>query len=106
MRFDVRPARILSAVMLIAVVNVYVFANGAITSSNKAMLGRLVTTSNRPILVNGGEAITGTVILSGAQLATPASSFATVQLDNVATVNIAPSSLVRLDFDSTNVTVN
>jgi len=90
--------------MLIAVVNVYVFANGAITG-NKVVLGRLITTSNRPVLVNGGEAVTGTVVLSGAQLLTSAVSTATVQLDNVATVTIAPSSNVTLNFDSKNVTV-
>src|SRR5438552_6221736 len=104
MRFNVRPARILSALMLIAVVNVYVFANGAITSK-KVLLGRLVTTSNRPVLVNGGEAVTGTVIVSGAQLATSAVSVATVQLPNVGSVTIAPSSVVGLNFDAKSVTV-
>lgn len=97
-----RPGRIVSVLMLIAVVNVYVFANGAMTSN---VLGRLVTTSNRPILVNGGEAATGTVIVSGARLITPAGSLATVQVANVGTVSIAPSSIVTLDFDATNVTV-
>lgn len=105
MRSNLRPARVLSVLMLIAVVNVYVFANGAITGSNKVVLGRLITTSNRPVLVNGGEAVTGTVVLSGAQLLTSAVSTATVQLDNVATVTIAPSSNVTLNFDSKNVTV-
>lgn len=105
MRFNVRPARVLSVLMLIAVVNVYVFANGLIASSSKVVLGRLTTTSNRPVLVNGGEAITGTVIVSGAQLATSAASMATVELPNVATVTIAPSSSVALNFDAKAVTV-
>src|SRR5437764_14739518 len=105
MRVQIRPAKVLSALMLIAVVNVYVFANGAITSSSKSLTGRLITTSNRPILVNGGEAITGTVIVSGAQLATSAASVATVELPNVATVTIAPSSNVALNFDAKAVTV-
>ena len=105
MRFNVRPARVLSVLMLIAVVNVYVFANGVIASSNKVVLGRLTTTSNRPVLVNGGEAITGTVIVSGAQLATSAANMATVELPNVATVTIAPSSSVALNFDAKAVTV-
>jgi hypothetical protein len=105
MRFNVRPARVLSVLMLITVVNVYVFANGAVTSSSKVVLGRLVTTSNRPVLVNGGEAVTGTVILSGSQLLTSAASVATVQLPNVGTVMIAPSSNVALSFDAKSVTV-
>lgn len=109
MRFDVRPMRVLSALLLVAVVNVYVFASGAVSASesasSKVLLGKLVTMSNRPIIVNGAEAITGTIILSGAQLTTPAASLATVQLDNLGTVTVAPSSKVSLNFDSKNVTV-
>jgi ferric-dicitrate binding protein FerR (iron transport regulator) len=56
-------------------------------------------------MVNGAEAITGAVILSGAQLATSAVSLATVQLDNLGTVTIAPKSNVTLSFDSTSVAV-
>ena len=105
MRLNLRPARVVAAFMLIAVVNVYVFANGAIGSGNKVVLGKLVTTSNRPVLVNGGEAITGSVILSGSQLATSSVSIATVELANVGNVMIAPSSNVTLSFDAKNVTV-
>jgi hypothetical protein len=113
MRFNVRPMRILSALMLIAVINVYVFAAGAMVPNSatsesanaKVLLGKLVTMSNRPVLVNGAEAITGTIILSGANLVTPAVSLATVQLENVGTVMVAPSSSVLLNFDSKNVAV-
>jgi len=105
MRSNLRPAKVLSALMLVAVVNVFVFANGTMTASKNALLGKLVTTSNRPILVNGGEAVTGSVILSGAQLATPAAGSAMVQLGDLGLVNIAPSSLVTVNFDSTAVTV-
>jgi hypothetical protein len=110
MRFDFNPGRILSALLLVAVVNVYVFANGAVaksseTGSSKVLLGKLVTMSNRPVIVNGAEAITGTTILSGAQLTTPAANLATVQLDNIGSVMIAPSSSVILKFDSANVAV-
>jgi len=112
MRFNVRPVRILSALTLIAVINVYVFAAGAVVPKStseaataKVLLGKLVTTSNRPIVVNGAEAITGTMILSGAQLVTPAASLAIVQLDNLGTVTIAPKSNVTLSFDPKNVAV-
>lgn len=111
MRFNVRPMRILTALMLIAVINVYVFAavvpkdTASESASAKVLLGKLVTMSNRPIFVNGAEAITGTIILSGAQLTTPAAALATVQLDKVGTVTIAPSSSVVLNFDSKNVAV-
>jgi hypothetical protein len=108
MRFHARP--VLSALLLIAVVNVSVFASGAGISSSesassKVLLGKLVTTSNRPIMVNGAEAITGAIILSGAQLDTSAVNIATVQLPNVATVTILPSSVVSLSFDAKSVTV-
>jgi len=99
MRFHARP--VLSALLLIAVVNVSVFAGG----NSKALLGRLVTTSNRPIMVNGGEAVTGTIILSGSQLVTSSVSIATVSVPNVGSVMIAPSSDITLDFDAKNVTV-
>jgi len=74
--------------------------------SAKVLLGKLVTMSNRPILVNGGEAITGTTILSGAHLVTSAASLATVQLDKLGTVMVAPSSNVTIAFDLKSVTVN
>jgi hypothetical protein len=111
MRFNVRPARFLSVLMLIAVVNVYVFANGAIvktsseSGSAKVLLGKLVTTSNRPVIVNGAEAITGTIILSGAQVTTPKQSLAMVQMDKLGTVTIAPDSSVTLSFNPTSVAV-
>jgi hypothetical protein len=109
-----RPIRITSALLLIAVVNVYVFANGTVLNaktttseagSNQVLFGKLITMSNRPIFVNGGEAITGTTILSGAQLVTPIGRLATVQVGKLATVTIAPSSNVILDFNAKSVTV-
>lgn len=113
MQFRARPVRILSLVVLLAVMNVYVFANGVVSSaknanesaSAKVLLGKLVTNSNRPVLVNGGEAITGTNILSGTQLTTPAASLATVHLDALGSVMIAPSSSVTLTFDRKSITV-
>jgi len=100
--------------VLLAVTNVYVFANGAMSTaksaneagSAKVLLGKLITMSNRPILVNGGEAITGTTILSGARLITPAAGLATVQLDKLGTVMVAPSSNVTIAFDLKSVTVS
>jgi hypothetical protein len=105
MRLQLRPARVLSVLMLIAVVHVYVFANGITSSNSGTLLGRLITTSNRPIMVNGGEAVTGSTILSGAQLVTAAGSSATVQVDKIATVTVAPNSFLTLNFDANSVTV-
>jgi hypothetical protein len=110
MQLSARPIRFVSLVVLLAVVNVYVgsiavFGKTASESNSKALLGKLITTSNRPVIVNGAEAITGNVILSGAQLTTSAVSFATVQLDRLGTVTVAPNSSVTLNFDPTSVTV-
>lgn len=105
MRPNSRPLKILSTLLLIVVVNMYVFAAGAVAPNGKVLLGKLVTMSNRPVFVNGAEAITGSIVLSGAQVTTPASSLATVQLDNVGAVTIAPSSTVTLTFDAKNITV-
>jgi len=56
--------------------------------------------------VNGGEAITGAIILSGTQLVTSAAAGATVALDKLGIVSIAPASTVTLTFDPKNVNVN
>lgn len=107
MQVRLKPMKIVSVLALIALTNIYVFANGTVFSmSNAAPMGKLITTSNRPILVNGGEAITGTVILSGAELTTPAAGGATVEFNSLGTVSIAPSSSVILSFDAKNVVAN
>ena len=102
--------RLLSVAILVAVTNVYVFAGGVVTpgseASGKALLGKLITTSNRPVIVNGGEAITGSVVLSGAQLTTSAAAGAMVELNSLGTVMVAPNSSVVVTFDAKNVTAN
>jgi len=113
MRLSARPIRIFSLLVLVAVTNVYVFANGALATSPNAseagsgnvLLGKLITTSNRPVVVNGADAITGSVVLSGTQLTTSSVSFATVKIDKLGTVTIAPSSNVLLSFDAHNINV-
>jgi len=113
MRLSARPIRIFSLLVLVAVTNVYVFANGALASSPSAseagsgnvLLGKLITTSNRPVVVNGADAITGSVILSGTQLTTSSVSFATVKIAKLGTVTIAPSSNVLLSFDARSINV-
>jgi hypothetical protein len=104
-----RPMRVLSVILLVVIANVYVFASGAVAptgTSATALTGRLITKSNRPVLVNGGEAITGAVIVSGTELVTPAAAGANIHLDKLGTVSIAPSSNVSVAFDATSVTVN
>jgi hypothetical protein len=104
MRFCSQLIKSLAVLVVLAIVNVSVLATGSATSG-KLLFGKLVTSSNSPVLVNGGEAITGTTILSGAQLITPATGLAIVQLNKLGTVTIAPKSNVMLNSDAKNVTV-
>jgi hypothetical protein len=100
----INPVKTLALLLLIAIANVYVFAGTA--GSAKVLFGKLITTSNRSISVNGGEAITGTTILSGARLVTTSAGPASVELSNLGSVVIAPSSNVTLTFDANSVTAN
>jgi hypothetical protein len=106
MLVSTRPIKVLSLFLLVVVANAYVFSAAVAAANAKLVSGRLITNSNRPIMVNGGEAITGAVILSGTQLVTPATAGASVQLENLGIVTVAPSSAVTLAFDAKNVTVN
>jgi hypothetical protein len=61
--------------------------------------GRLTTSNNQPIQVNGLSASTGASILSGATLETGADQSATVNLGALGSVEIAPNTKVLLTFD-------
>jgi len=101
--------RFIAVSLLVVIANAYVFANGTVAPTGTAansLVGRLITTSNRPVLVNGGEAITGAVIVSGTELTTPAAAGANVHLGKLGSVAVAPSSTVSIAFDAANVRVN
>ena len=61
--------------------------------------GRLTTSNNQAIQVNGLSASTGASILSGATLETGADQSATVNLGSLGTVEIGPNTKVMLTFD-------
>jgi len=63
------------------------------------VVGRLTTSNNSPIQVNGLSASTGASILSGATLETGADQSATVNLGPLGSVEISPNSKVVLTFD-------
>lgn len=60
--------------------------------------GRLTTTGDNPVAVNGNNARTGDTIFSGQQIRTPAGTNATVQLPGLGSVEIRPNSNVTLTF--------
>ena len=62
-------------------------------------VGRLTTSNNQPIQVNGLSAATGASILSGATIETGADQTATVNLGALGTVDIAPNTKLVLTFD-------
>ena len=62
-------------------------------------IGRLTTSNNQPIQVNGNSAATGASIVSGATLETGADQTATVNLGPLGTVDIAPNTKFVLTFD-------
>jgi hypothetical protein len=64
--------------------------------------GRLTTSNNQPIQVNGLSASTGASILSGATLETGADQSATVNLGALGTVTLGPNTKLVLTFDSGN----
>jgi hypothetical protein len=91
----------IAILLVLSVAQVYVLA-----SPNRALFGRLVTNSDSFVVVNGNDALTGTTILSGAHLQTPAGVAATVQMDSLGRVEMAPGTALTLSFSKGNVAVD
>ncbi len=64
-----------------------------------ALMGVLTTTNNKPILVNGANAISGATIPSGATIETPDGVGATIRLGPLGSLCIAPNTKLSLQFD-------
>ena len=67
--------------------------------------GRLTTTGDNPVSVNGNSARTGETIFDGQQIQTPAGTTATVQLPGLGSVEIRPGSNVTLNFGAGKINV-
>src|ERR1044072_1505633 len=67
--------------------------------------GRLTTTGNNTVSVNGNNAKTGETIFSGQQIQTPAGTTATVYLPGLGSVEIKPGSNVTLTFGDGKISV-
>lgn len=59
----------------------------------------LVTRGNAPITVNGASAVGGATILTGATIETPDQVGATINLGSLGELDIAPNTLLTLEFD-------
>jgi hypothetical protein len=63
------------------------------------VMGILTTTQNKPILVNGANAISGATIPAGASIETPDGVGATIRLGALGSLCIAPNTKLVLEFD-------
>jgi hypothetical protein len=110
-----RPRKALKAVALFlafAIVQISVQVGFAEPGSSpvaaaipQALLGRLVTTNNQPILVNGASAATGANIVTGVTITTPDAVGATINLGALGEVDLAPNTTIELQFDEQTGTI-
>jgi hypothetical protein len=66
--------------------------------------GKLITSADLPVLVNGNSSRGGTTILSGSLLETPNNAAAFIQL-GIGDVELPPDSLATLDFGANHIRV-
>ena len=71
----------------------------SIPAPQNIIIGRLTTRNNQPITVNGNSAASGASIQTGANIQTPADVSATINLGPLGSVDLAPNTIIRLDFD-------
>ena len=111
-----QAVRAVAALLIITLFQVYVLADatrpnikaGATTgvaTPADMIFGKLSLPGNRVMLVNGNSASSGTTILSGSQLQTPAETEATVQLGSAGHLDIAPDSILTVTFDKASIDV-
>jgi len=63
------------------------------------LLARLTTKGNQPITVNGASATSGDTVPNDATIETPANIDASVDLGLLGSVDIAPGTKIKLEFD-------
>lgn len=100
-------ARAITLLVVFAVAQVYVGVTFAEPNSGpriseavpQLLMGILTTGDNKPIKVNGANAISGATIPTGAAIETPDKVGATLRLGPLGSVCIAPNSKVTIEFD-------
>jgi hypothetical protein len=68
--------------------------------------GRLTTSGDKPVTVNGNGAKSGETVFSGQQIQTPDGVGATVHLPGLGKVDLAPNTNVTITFENGRVVVN
>jgi len=92
-------SRAIAALLLFSVLQ---FGIQAATPIPQQLAGRLKTSNNQPVTVNGLTANTGASILSGATIETGADQSATVDLGPLGSLDITPNTKVVLTFEQGN----
>ena len=67
--------------------------------------GKLITSGNLPITVNGNSTQGGSTILSGAVIETPDNVSATIQVGDLGELELLPGSIAVIEFDGKNIKV-
>jgi hypothetical protein len=100
-----RATKVITLLLVCAVVQVYVVGNALAAPGTSALFGRVEVVKEKFINVNGNAAGSGTTIFSGAQLTTPEAVSAAVQLENLGRLEITPGTDLTVTFDKANVNV-
>lgn len=79
---------------------------GNASASAQQSTAILTTGGNRPVTVNGANAISGATIMTGAAVETPDQVGATINLPDHFSLEIAPKAKLTVDFDGSGIKVN
>ncbi len=107
-----RATSAIALLLVFSLSQLYVQANLAVKSPKAktsvavpARTGKLMTRGNHPISLNGNRTTSGTTVLSGSELLTPAGVGASVQLGRIGLVRLAPETSLTLNFDDKSIDV-
>ena len=107
-----RAASAIALLLIFSISQIYVQASLAgkslpttNTATAPARAGKLTTTGNNPINVNGNSTNPGTSIISGSQLLTPAGVGASVQIGKLGLLRMAPETSLTLNFNGSTIDV-
>ncbi len=77
----------------------------AVALAAPQIAGKLITSGNLPITVNGNSTQGGSTILSGAVIETPDNVSATIQVGDLGELELGPGSLAVIEFSGNNIKV-
>lgn len=105
-----RAGIVIALLLVFGLTQIFVTAGFVATESTTqtqgpASAGILTTVGNKPVSVNGAEAITGATILSGAGIETPAGVTATISLAQLGSLEMEQNAKVTLTFQTGSIKV-